>query len=252
MLFFCKMLLADLLPNNPQNTNGEEGPALSKNGRAGNPRGSSAASTCHAPRSHNVLGSYHRLVCSSASGRRSRKPRCRLHPRFDHLPVCKNHEGNSRETAKTRKATEDSAQAVLESVQLAKRQIEEQTDIGETILDTTLWKIILAAETILAPDPFVNSRARDALARLKSALEDTGPAIRHVARTDPETAKMLTTCFENLRSGANAAQNIQNMPNPNPSNSGFQLTSTQTAHTLQNAVNLLKEIKSARAAERSP
>ena len=141
---------------------------------------------------------------------------------------------------------------MLESVQLAKRQIEEQTDIGETILDTTLWKIILAAETILAPDPFVNSRARDALARLKSALEDTGPAIRHVARTDPETAKMLTTCFENLRSGANAAQNIQNMPNPNPSNSGFQLTSTQTAHTLQNAVNLLKEIKSARAAERSP
>ena len=42
------------------------------------------------------------------------------------------------ETAKTRKATEDSAQAVLESVQLAKRQIEEQTDIGEDHFDTTL------------------------------------------------------------------------------------------------------------------
>lgn len=150
------------------------------------------------------------------------------------------------ETAKARKATEDSARAALETTQLAKRQIEEQTDVGETILDTTLWKVINAAETILAPDPFVNSRARDALARLWAALDDAGAAIRHSARTNPETAKILTTCFENIRSGANDAQSIVQMTNPSPSNPAFRLKSNQAEQTLRNAVDHLKKIKSER------
>ena len=151
------------------------------------------------------------------------------------------------ETAKARTATETAANAALESVRLTKRQVEEETDIGETHLISTLTKAIGCTETLLMPEPLMNTHAPAALARLTELLKnDAGEATNHLARTDPEMAKKLSFAFEALLNGAKEVSTFHQLVDRGigPGHSGFELTRSRATDSLKGALLQLEEARS--------
>jgi hypothetical protein len=98
------------------------------------------------------------------------------------------------ETSKARKASEDSARAARDSVNLMRQQLEEQTGLGAFIVASTIDTVVNEIEPILQPQPLRNQSVPKSISRLNILVEQRAEsAVNHAARINVDVAQQLTS-----------------------------------------------------------
>jgi hypothetical protein len=149
---------------------------------------------------------------------------------------------NATSAKQSASAAQSSANAAFQSVHLMRQQIEEQADLGRSIVQTSIdtaiatiahWRELnipdLQVARIPTTDDLVPSRADS--------------AVEHARRISPEVAGKLSSAFDDLRNARRELETLRNAPRQELRTNAYQPTCGHFEGHLSSAFSKFMEVR---------
>jgi alkanesulfonate monooxygenase SsuD/methylene tetrahydromethanopterin reductase-like flavin-dependent oxidoreductase (luciferase family) len=149
---------------------------------------------------------------------------------------------NAQATKQSASAAQGSASSAAESLTLMRQQIEEQADLGRSVVQTTVdtavatvahWRALSLPELVVSripnTDDLVPSRADS--------------AVEHARRISQEAAGKLSSAFDDLRNARRQLETLRNVPFPDLRASSYEPSCKHFEGHLGTALEKLMQVR---------